>query len=169
MKKYLLVCFVTIFMIFSFGCRPSAPKGLAPIRPFNVKVINGNTPVPEVKVVFHANTAVGNAVFTGETDANGIAKMKTLAGSFNGNGVPEGSYKVTLIKYANLKYKLTETDRENMPPAEIKKYDLEYNKQVEDLEKMIPSELKTSDKTTLETTVPGTGSFEIDIAKYSKK
>lgn len=119
----------TVMMIFLLGisilvlsgCGSDRPKGMPKLYPATITVTydDGSPAVDANVILFPENTAIIQWVYSGKTDQNGNAIMKTH-GAYP--GIPEGKYKVSLQKL--LSEGLASPGTPNMDdPESIKKYE----------------------------------------------
>ncbi|MDO5554111.1 MAG: hypothetical protein Q4G68_10155 [Planctomycetia bacterium] len=98
MKKFqwqsIVVSTVCLFSVLS-GCNlEKRPEGFPRLTPCVVTILQNGTPLADANVTFHGEDAEKWGI-TGRTDASGSAVMTTY-GKYN--GVPAGTYKITLAK-----------------------------------------------------------------------
>jgi len=92
---YVAACYC-VFAVFTPGCGKKLPPGMPKLHPASVTVTQENAPLDNAMVQFFpTDPALSQWGPSGTTDANGVAVLST-----NGQypGVPEGHYKVIVIK-----------------------------------------------------------------------
>jgi len=94
----------------------------------------------------------------GVTGSDGIAVAKTNAGSYSANGIPTGTYRVTLSERIELPPELIDDNDPSMPTKQQKYID-EH--------RTLPKTLCDPLRTPLELTVTESGAeLDVDIAKF---
>ena len=98
------------------GCG-RVPQGFPPVVPCKITVVKGDVPLPEVNIMFI--TDGGSQWFAaGQSDSSGVAELQTFMEVYTKNGVPEGTYKVTLSQLSQVKSGWTQQQLFDMSPAE---------------------------------------------------
>ena len=98
------------------GC-DRAPQGFPQVVPCTITVVKGDTPLPEVTLMFVAEG--GNAWFTAaNSDKSGIAECRTFLGDYSRSGAPAGKYKVTLSQLPQVTPQFTQQQLFDMSPQE---------------------------------------------------
>ena len=88
-------------LAFSWGCGKKRPEGIPDLYPATVTVKNGSSPIANASIVLIKKDSSGPGASwsaTGNTDAKGVAKIKTSQGDWVGNGAPAGDYTVFINK-----------------------------------------------------------------------
>ncbi|MDR2754625.1 MAG: hypothetical protein LBC20_02870 [Planctomycetaceae bacterium] len=95
MKKTLLISLLISVLL--LGCN-NKPDNVPDIFPCTVSVTNGTTPINDVFIVLALETGGTEYSMSGTTNSSGRATMRTSRLSWRGNGVPAGTYRVSLSK-----------------------------------------------------------------------
>ena len=147
------------------------------VYPLTVTVMNAGAPLGKMLVTMIPDEKIGNFSIMGETDASGVCKMKTVAAAQSRNGVPAGSYRVTVVyqgKNVPTKEEAEEFDRRTagMPLdqviAEEQKAKEERQRVVEEAQAVIPEEVRSLESTPITFKVPGEKTFDIELSDYAK-
>lgn len=158
--------FLALVCVLIAGCGKKAPADMPETVPFKVKVVNGSKGVADVQVVMEAKSGVG--AISGTTGSSGVAEMKTTYKNYTAKGVPNGEYKVRLIKDPVVDHWKTEAELNAMDMGERQSYFDEWTAKCNELPREVPVILKDYDKTPLSTTVSGAGEYVVDCAEYEK-
>ncbi len=147
--SFRVVATLALLAISVCGCSKPHPDGLPKLVPCSVTIVQESKPLEGATVSFESNDlqwSVG-----GTTDANGVAKMYTH-GQYQ--GVPEGTYKVTVVKQKIEWDGGTESASSAASGQAYNYVDLQYN---------------TSETTPLEITVEGKTSESFDVGSAIKE
>ncbi|MCL2745064.1 MAG: Ig-like domain-containing protein [Planctomycetaceae bacterium] len=108
MKHYI---YFLVILLCVAGC--SGPNELAGLSPVTITVVNGDKPVPNVRVLL-SETGGGNHTWTssGTTDARGVAVISSLLHTTSKKGAKPGTYKVLLTHTVSLPEELKMTEAE---------------------------------------------------------
>lgn len=152
-------------MIFSLflGCTKSQPDDLPTLRPCTIRIVNDSKPVAGIHVGLICSDGQGPWSMGGVTD-----DASTIFGSFEGKGIPEGSYTVLFAEKIDYppQLNLSVDEMLRLPQPEKDDYHEKRNRFIQESRK-VPAVLTDSEKTPLQITVAETGgSLEIDISQY---
>ncbi|MDR1959753.1 MAG: hypothetical protein LBQ54_12045 [Planctomycetaceae bacterium] len=159
----LLTCLLSLSFC---GCSDS-PKGFPKVVPCQIIVLRGTTPVADVEVSLKPVTPVDSIVFFGKTDSTGVCQVRTTYASYSKPGVPEGTYKVILVKEPFVEHTKTEEERHAMTQPQLNEYTKQMKNRQAALPKMIPPKLTKTDTTPLKIDVAGkqTG-LSVNLEEY---
>ncbi|MDR0871034.1 MAG: hypothetical protein LBN39_09615 [Planctomycetaceae bacterium] len=160
--------YCTIFSGLFLGCAKPHPAGLPQLVPCTVKIVDGSQPLAEVDVGLLREEGQSGWSLGGISDSTGTVKLRTIFASFEGNGVPAGTYRVLLNKQVDVPPELTlsETDSLKLSPAELTKWNAKREKYIKE-HQILPTTFSDPDATPIKLTVSETtGSQIIDVAKY---
>jgi hypothetical protein len=88
--------YCTFILTLLTGCGQQPPSGLPLVVPCTVRVVDKDKPLPEIDVLFLRTEGQGAWTLNGKTNSSGNAVAKTIVGSYKKNGLPIGTYRVTL-------------------------------------------------------------------------
>ena len=92
------IIFVIVSIFFVIGCGGAkVPKDFPKTLPFTITVVDAGKPIEGV-IIRLSTTTSPNWTASGVTNASGVAELQTISGSYSRKGVPEGSYKVVMVK-----------------------------------------------------------------------
>ena len=166
-SKSYLPLFVCLFVVFIAGCPGGAPKGFPKVVPCTITVLDGTSPIADVEVTLQTATASSGAVYFGKTDASGVCQVGTSFASFYKAGVPEGNYKVVLVKEPAVEDTKTRDERNAMSRTDLDAYRAEMKAKRDALPRIIPTPLTTAAKTPLTIDVQGkTTAMTVDVAEH---
>jgi hypothetical protein len=117
--------------------------------------LDGTTPIADVEVTLQATTDSSGMVFFGKTDTTGICKVGTSFANYHKEGIPEGSYKVILVKEPYVEDTKTRDEQFAMSRPELDAYRAQIKAKRDALPRIIPVSLTTNTKTTLTLSVSG--------------
>ena len=85
-------------LILLSGCGQKLPPNFPKVYPMTITVVDGDTPLTDVRIMFYLATEGGGAAYasTAYTDAKGVAKVNTTQGPYIRAGIPAGEYVVTV-------------------------------------------------------------------------
>ena len=165
-KRYMPL-FVCLSLVFIAGCTGSAPKGFPKVLPCQVTVLDGTTPIAGVEVTLQATTASSGTVFFGKTDASGVCKVGTSFANYYKEGVPEGNYKVVLVKEPVVEDTKTREEQNAMTRPELDAYRAQMKTKRDALPRIVPTPLTTALKTPLTIDVRGkTTVMTVNVAEH---
>ncbi|MGL6197276.1 MAG: hypothetical protein ACRC2T_20890 [Thermoguttaceae bacterium] len=96
MKLRLFLTISVLFILsFTFGCGPKLPDGLPKLHKVQLKFTQEGAPLEKATITLIPQQTLPWAI-GGSTDASGSVTLKTH-GKYD--GVPEGKYKITVIKF----------------------------------------------------------------------
>lgn len=132
------------------GCGEGKPAHIPDLVPYSVKITHNGSPVDGAKVIL--SPASGTFSAAGDTDANGVAVLKT-EGQYE--GVVPGEYMVSVTKYEIIK-----TDFGPVPsdPKEYAEYERKLKAQPKP-KNLLPEKFSSFSKSGLKASV-STGSKE---------
>lgn len=148
------------------GCGPKKPADMPETVPFKVSVVDGSTPIADVRILFIHS---GNTVITGTTNALGVAEMSTTLQNYTAPGAPLGEYRVTCTKDPMVDHWKTADERAKMDPGEAGAYQKEWEAKCAELPREIPIIWKNFDKTPLKANVTGAGELTFDVEGKANK
>ena len=93
---YAVVVVSLVAMPFLVGCGQSRPSGMPPLVPCELTLVQAGAPLTAATVVLTPIEGTAQWNLAGISDETGVAKI-LANGQYN--GVPAGSYKVTVVKY----------------------------------------------------------------------
>ncbi|MDR1484719.1 MAG: hypothetical protein LBT09_07830 [Planctomycetaceae bacterium] len=145
-------------MILFTGCVQSPPSGLPSLVPCIVRVTDKDKPVADISVTFLRLEGNGGWALNGITNSSGIAYARTIAGTFEKNGLPEGTYRITLNERIEVPAELINDD----DPKSWEKQE-----KYRDEHRILPKIVSDPINTPLKLTVSGSKSeMTIDISTF---
>ncbi|MCL2118426.1 MAG: hypothetical protein FWH27_08385 [Planctomycetaceae bacterium] len=167
LTKRSLALFACFSLVLFSGCPGGTPKGFPKVIPCKITVLDGTTPIADVEVSLYATSPASGMVFYGKTDASGLCKVGTSFANFFKEGVPEGSYKVVLVKEPFVEDTKTREEQNEMPRPELDAYRKQMQDKRDALPKIIPVALTTNAKTTLTLNVSGkVAELTVNVAEH---
>ena len=166
-RTFLFVSVCVIFLLLA-GCSKTPPPGLPPLKGCTIRIMDGQTPMSGIAVSLQRKEGQGSWSLGGMTDSAGMAKAKTIIASYEGNGVPTGTYHVWLSEKLDFPKELNRTVDEMMALTgkELESFTAKREAFIK-ANRRIPDILTDPDKSPLELNVSESGgTLEIDIAKY---
>ena len=148
----ILVCFSLVLVV---ACSGSTPKGFPKVAPCTITVLDGTTPIDDVEVTLSPETESSGTIFYGKTDTSGVCKVGTSFASHYKSGVPEGTYKVILVKEPFVEHTKTREEQNEMSRPELDAYRAQMKAKRDALPRIIPVPLTTAVKTPLTVSVQG--------------
>lgn len=174
MKKFALLALLSTLVIGVFGCGKKLPDGFPKVYPIKVTVVDGSTPLPDVRVAFmRAKAGSGGSFATGgSTDANGTALIQTTQGAFTTPGIPAGEYVVTAEDV--MKIDLGHSPQEIVKMSRAEQGELEKKRQelIKAFVRKVPEALckssgNVADRSPIRfTAIEGNNELTIDISQY---
>ena len=169
--KYLAFVCLSFALVFSWGCGKKKPDGIPDLYPATITVKNGSTPIANVSIVLikkDSSSSGGSWSATGNTDSNGVAKIKTSQGDWVGNGAPAGEYTIFMNKRPG------DFVPEPIPPeldgdeAAKLKFEAEQKKKLDALPKEIPVSLNSpvTSKLTLTVASGSPSELAVDVSEH---
>ncbi|MDR1271169.1 MAG: carboxypeptidase-like regulatory domain-containing protein [Planctomycetaceae bacterium] len=137
MKNTLLIPLLIVF--FSLGCN-GKPDNVPKNFPCTISVTNGATPIDNVFIVLASETGGVEWSMSGITNASGTATIRTSRLGWQGNGVPAGTYRVTLSKIPTIP-EISPEEYRRLSAEEQEAYNNEQEKKREKIPKEIPEYL----------------------------
>jgi hypothetical protein len=165
MKKFIYCIF---FVISAIGCHKSSPSGLPPLVPYTIKVVDNQQPITGVDIGLYREEGQGGWSLGGITNSDGIAKIQTIFGSFEGYGIPAGTYRVLFNKRIELPQELILSEEQSLKlsPEELTKWDQKKQKYIKE-HRILPDAFSDWETTPIKITVSETEhSFTVDVSKY---
>jgi len=169
MKIRTLVIILTAGLIVA-GCGggTSKPPGSPPVFPVKVTVVDGGTPIQNASVTFvYAEHPTAGTV--GFTDANGVAEMRSIFGSYVGPGAPAGRCKVIVTKEPMLPDGVAKSSEEmdTMSESEVRAHQAQVARTLAALPREVPPSLSDIVTTPIEFEVmKGRNDFTIDVSQH---
>ena len=161
-----LILLVCLSLLLFPGCSKE-PKGFPKVIPCTVTVLDGTTPITGVEVSLYSSTPTNGMIFYGKTDTSGVCKVGTAFASFYKEGVPEGNYKVVLVKEPFVEDTKTPEEQSVMSRQEADAYQKQMQDKRDALPRIIPVPLTTNAKTTLSLDVSGKGTkLSVNLAEH---
>ena len=162
--KHAITFSLCLSLTLLIGCS-NTPQGFPKVVPCTITVMDGTTPIADVDVTLQAVIPSSGTVFFGKTNDTGVCKAGTSFASYYKEGVPEGSYKVILVKEPYVED--TKTGKVHMSRAEIDAHRKEMQAKRDALPRIIPVPLTTAAKTPLTVDVSGkTTELTVDVTQY---
>ena len=170
MKRLTFFVVLVVLVVFS-GCGKSRPEGMPPLVSCTVTVKDGSQPIGDIHIGLRSPDAHGGWGIGGRTNASGVAKIMTIFASFEGTGVPTGTYQVVLSEIIDLPQELQPSADNFMAagsPVNLREQTAQAAKVEAYIEanRKIPAILCGS-RSPLEMIVSESGgTLEIDVANY---
>jgi len=165
--KRCITIFACFFLVLAAGCSGGAPKGFPKVVPCSITVLDGTTPIDDVEVTLRAETESNGMIFYGKTNASGVCKVGTSFASFYKEGVPEGNYKVMLVKEPVVEDTKTREEQNAMSRPELDAYRAQMKTKRDALPRIIPVPLTTAARTPLTVNVQGkTTALTVNVAEH---
>jgi uncharacterized lipoprotein NlpE involved in copper resistance len=167
MKKTLLIPLLLTLIL--LGCN-NKPDNVPEIFPCTVAVTNGTTPISDVFIVFAPETGGTEWSMSGTTNTSGRAIIRTSRLGWQGNGVPAGTYRISLSKTPTVQ-RISPEEYQRFSAEEQEMYNIEQEKKQEKIPREIPKYLSDFVLSPLQITVTqGNENFlAIDIAALPDK
>ncbi len=161
------------FMLIACSQRPA---GIPELLPVTVTVMKDGAPLAGANIGLYPTDsaaftkAPGVLAFTGKTGDDGVATIKTICGKYVGEGVPQGSFRVTVAKLPNVVHSKTEDQRAKMQETEALAYQKEIEKQIQKLGEVVPAKLGDVVKSPLLLEVGDKGgALSVNVDEYMNK
>jgi hypothetical protein len=167
MKNILLI--PLLIVLFSLGCN-SKPANVPATFPCVISVTNGTTPIADVFIVLAPETGGTEWSMSGTTNASGTATIRTSRLGWQGNGVPAGTYRVSLSKTPTIP-EISSEEYQRLSAEEQEVYNIEREKKREKLPREIPEYLSDFVQSPFQITVAqGQENFlAVDVAALPAK
>lgn len=162
--RYMKLASVLLFVVATcFGCSGGKPDGIPKLEQTKITVVKGGTPVANANVflVPSLESPSGSWSVAGQTDASGLAIIKTSQGSWSAPGAPEGEYKIYLTKFAQIEEPEMPANMDEDEEAKAAYY-AEREKRLKEAGNEIPAKLNQAETSGLKITV-GSGLTEQTI------
>jgi hypothetical protein len=91
---------IFVYVLISVGGCTNRPSNMPDVFPCIVTVKKDNVPIDKVLVTFSSEDGTGTLRISGITDSKGKAKIVTQLVDYSAEGVPLGTYKVAIQKFA---------------------------------------------------------------------
>ena len=164
-RNKLLILF-GIAAVFTASCS-KVPEGMPKTYPCTIKVIKDSAPVDGANIVLYPENPLADLISSGVTDASGNAKIVSLYKNYQGKGVPEGSYKMTITKLPFVEHTKTPHEIASMSPGDQIAYEKEFLAKRDALPKIVPDALTNVEDTPLKVDVTSSGSvLEVNLSEY---
>ncbi|MCL2622361.1 MAG: hypothetical protein FWD31_01740 [Planctomycetaceae bacterium] len=165
--RHSLVVLVCLAVFLFSGCSGGTPKGFPKVVSCQVAVVDGTTPIADVEVSLYPSAPTSGMVFFGKTDALGVCKVGTSFANYYKEGVPEGNYKVVLVKEPRVEDTKTREEQNAMSRPELDAYRKQMQDKRDALPRIIPVSLTTSANTTLTLDVSGKDTqLDVNVAEH---
>ena len=166
--KHVILFSLCLSLTFLIGCSGGTPQGFPKVVSCTITVLDGTAPIADVEVTLQAAAPLSGAVFYGKTDEAGVCKVGTSFANHYKEGIPEGSYKVILVKEPFVEEIKTKEERGAMSSrAEVDAYRKQMQAKRDALPRIIPVSLTTAAKTPLTVDVSGnTTELTVDVTQY---
>lgn len=166
LKRYMPL-FVCLFLVFIAGCTGGAPKDFPKVVPCQVTVLDDTNPIADVEVSLYASNPISGCSFFGKTDDSGVCKVGTSFANYYKKGVPEGNYKVVLIKEPFVEDTKSREEQNAMARPELDAYRAQMKAKKDALPRIIPAPLTTAATTPLTINVQGkTTAMTINLPEH---
>ncbi|MDR1271086.1 MAG: hypothetical protein LBK82_16350 [Planctomycetaceae bacterium] len=165
-NNFIFFCCLTMVC---FGCS-NAPNGFPKVVPCVVVVTDNGLPIADVFVSIQTVPPTESLSVIAYTDAQGKATMQTVLGTYAKTGIPAGKIVMVLDKSPDIPHTKSETERNNMSPAEglayMAKIETEYLK----LPNSIPPPLRTANISPLtkDTSSEDVSVWHVKLEEYKK-
>ena len=153
------------------GCGEKLPSNFPKVYPMTVKVTDGATPLPQMRVIFYHIGSDGSYASSGTTNDNGVAKVSTALGGFYKAGLPAGEFVVTVEDIIDISTGVPPEEQIKMSIPELNKLTEEQRKKVAEYQRKAPVVL--CQKGSVEqrspirfNTTEGKNELTIDVAEY---
>ena len=165
--KHVITFSLCLSLTLLVGCSGGTPAGFPKVVPCTITVLEGTTPIADVEVTLQAAAPSSGTVFFGKTNETGVCNVGTSFASHYKEGVPEGSYKVILVKEPIVEETKTREEQNAMSRPELDAYMNQMQAKRNALPRIIPVPLTTSEKTPLTVDVSGkTTELTVDVTQY---
>lgn len=166
--KLLSICSIFLLLLLFLGCGPARPEGLPELHPCTITVVDGSKPMSGISVSFLRHGGQGAWSLGGLTNSSGILQARTVFGSYEGRGVPAGTYAVVLNEKFNfpVELDLTVDQMLSLSPEESAKHTQKRDEFIA-ANRTLPPSVCDPDNSPLELTVDESGgTLVIDLSKY---
>ena len=150
------------------GCSDNKPAGFPEVHPTTITILRSGDPLSEVNVILEAiEPAFHNIVYSGETNARGIAVMSTIYPGYRARGLPVGEYIVVLARQDVIEGERPREEINRMSPEEAAAYSAELERLRRNHTPTIPPHLGDFAASPLRVTVErGSNDFTLDISDF---
>ena len=165
--KHFILFSLCLSLTLLIGCSGGTPQSFPKVVPCTITVVDGTTPIADVEVTLQSVTPSSGMVFFGKTNDAGVCKAGTSFANHYKEGVPEGSYKVILVKEPFVDETKTIEEQNAMARPELEAYRKQMQAKRDALPKIVPMPLTTGEKTPLTVDVSGkTTELTVDVTQY---
>ncbi|MDR0336871.1 MAG: hypothetical protein LBI18_07260 [Planctomycetaceae bacterium] len=138
MNNTLSILLLLVALLLS-GCN-NKPDNVPEIFSCTISVTNGSTPIADVFIVVAPEVGGAEWSMSGTTNTNGIATIRTSRLGWQGNGIPAGTYRVSLSKIPTVP-EISAEEYQRLSAEEQEMYNNEQEKKREKLPREIPEYL----------------------------
>lgn len=146
MRLCYFVLFASVVFIAS-GCIESLPNGVTKVVPATVRVTVGGSPLDKADLQLVGEGELRGVSVSGQTDAQGVAVLKSVKGDWIKQGAPVGKYRVAVRKVMPVEGEKSDAEINAMSQEECMEYYKKINAAREKVKLPFP-ESCTSSKTT---------------------
>lgn len=164
-RRVLGLFLVLSVVVIAIGCGPKRPDFLPKTFPTTVKVVDGATPIEGAQVTLLPSVPLPSVTVYGVTDAMGVAKIGSNAGSNVFDGAPAGEYSVIIAKNTGLTVpsELLPVTGESAEEGARKAAEVA---KLREESRVIPAVLEQQGQSPLKMTVDTKGDLTVDVAEY---
>ena len=166
MKRLLCVGVCVVSCLTLTACESPKPEGFPEnLIPVKITVTNTEGPVEGARVVLTDKS--GSIIIGATTDADGVAKVRTVLANYSEEGVEPGEYKVTVQKEPRVADTWTQQDYVQKGKTEADKHGAEIRAAEAKMPRIVPEALTRIGSTPLSITVASDPvDFPIDLTKF---
>jgi hypothetical protein len=156
--------YCTFILTLLTACGQQPPSGLPPVVPCTVRVVDKDKPLPAIDVSFLRTEGQGAWTLNGKTNSSGNAVTRTIVGSYHKNGIPAGTYRITLGERIDIPPEFTEDAPRD--PKKYKEFSEKQKKYIAE-HRTLPEILCDPSTTPIELVVKEPGAeLTIDVSVY---
>lgn len=162
------ISLVVILVLFFAGCGSPKPAGLPDLIPHQVRIHDNGKPLEKVDISLLREEGQGAWSMGGITDSSGNATLRTIFASFEGSGVPVGTYRVILNKSVDYPPELILTEEQSMKLSPQELVPIENKrKKYEEEHRVLPPLVSDPEKSPITISVSKTNEVsDIDVSKH---
>jgi hypothetical protein len=165
MRKFVFLLLLSLLFPV-IGCS-KVPTGLGTLYPVTITVTNKGTPLEGVLVSLVDKEPQTPRGCSALTNSAGVAKITTNLGSYTGNGVVAGNYRVALFKIVTLPQELQGGDEELTLPENKRKEREKQRSEFLENNRIIPPLLESRTSSPIELTVEKKSTvLTIDLSQF---